>query len=243
MTSMVDLTSSSEHQQEQYYAFGHHQHQEARRASIVSTSSSSINSTTTARRASLASLMLPSRLPLAPLGPQMTPAFALADQQSPSSTHTSPIAAGTTTSGAVAGGGGFASFMAKSSSGNNSNSNSGSTSASSLLLAHRRRPSLGDDIVTSPYYDGHHSHVNGVASPISHLPRYVMCVIFLSFPVSISPLPSYLCHFSVLVPCFCALSDFFSSFASIYLDSFSLLLSSFVPLPTLLSFTFCFWIL
>lgn len=180
MTSMVDLTSSSsEHQQEQYYAFGHHQHQEARRASIVSASSSSINSTTTARRASLASLMLPSRLPLAPLGPQMTPAFALADQQSPSSTHTSPIAAGTTTSGAVAGGGGFASFMAKSSSGNNSNS--GSTSASSLLLTHRRRPSLGDDIVTSPYYDGHHSHVNGVASPISHLPRYVVCVLY-SFP-------------------------------------------------------------
>lgn len=196
MTSMVDLTSSSEHQQEQYYAFGHHQ--EARRASIVSASSSSINSTTTARRASLASLMLPSRLPLAPLGPQMTPAFALADQQSPSSTHTSPITAGTTTSGAVVGGGGFASFMAKSSSGNNSNSNSGSTSASSLLLAHRRRPSLGDDIVTSPYYDGHHSHVNGVASPISHLPRYVVCVLysFPSFPVSIPPthvISPYLC--------------------------------------------------
>jgi len=54
----------------------------SRRSSAVSTSSSS---TSNLRRASISSisLMMPSRLPLAPLGPQITPAFALADAQSP----------------------------------------------------------------------------------------------------------------------------------------------------------------
>lgn len=54
---------------------------ERRRSSALSTSTSS-SSASTARRSSMASstsLLTSSRSPLAPLGPQMTPAFAVAD--------------------------------------------------------------------------------------------------------------------------------------------------------------------
>lgn len=166
MASMVDLSSSSvEHQQQQQlefrYAFGH------RRASTVSTSSSiSTASATTARRASVASLMVPSRMPLAPLGPQMTPAFALADQSPTTSTTV----------------GGFASFMAKNSPASyphqhqHQHSSSSSASTSSLLSVNgninAKRPSPSDDaVVALPY--GHSSHVNGATSPMLHLPRCV----------------------------------------------------------------------
>ncbi|KAF8306982.1 hypothetical protein DL93DRAFT_2232339 [Clavulina sp. PMI_390] len=66
---------------------------ERRRSSGVSSSSAS---TATLRRASVSSLMLSTRLPLAPLGPQVTPAFALADPHesmpaiAQASTSTSP---------------------------------------------------------------------------------------------------------------------------------------------------------
>lgn len=160
MASMIDLSSST-------VTNGHQQHQQQfdlswRRASTVSTSSSiSTASATTARRASLASLMLPSRMPLAPLGPQMTPAFALAEQ-SPTPTGT-----GSTTHTPS----GFATFMAGNSSvyhhGSNSNHNG---SASSLLIA-GRRPSLSDDAVAASPYG--HSHVNGATTNMSRLPRYV----------------------------------------------------------------------
>lgn len=75
MTSLVDFHSNQLAMPDSRFSL-------SRRSSAVSTSSSS---TSYARRASIASvsLMMPSRLPLTPLGPQMTPAFAIADAQSP----------------------------------------------------------------------------------------------------------------------------------------------------------------